>query len=632
MSRGSRIVLIAGASVVGLLVLVLGAFGLDRMAHSGEVFRGVSVGGTDLGGLDEEAAMSALLGLEDRLVTETLPVVVESTQFDLDPATVGFNVDEAAAFADAMAIGREGGLLDQFRWWLDNVFAANDLPIPATIDSGDLSTLLTTYESDALDSPPFNGSIDIEDSTPVARYPAPGKGINPLTAEVRISRALIQQPRPSVTLDVVSIPPVMTVADVDNAVREAQLLLSGSIELTRSDPDVTVEFSQEDLAEALVVDTQLEPIPTIDVGFDPERIGALLEPVRAQLEAPPKDAELIIDEDDNVILQEGTPGSLVDAELAAEAAEAAARRGTRTAELPFEDGAQPDVTTEDLAQLGIEEKVSEFTTFHPCCQARVTNIHLFADAVDGTIVLPGEQLSLNELVGQRTVENGFLPAPTIVGGKLEDTVGGGVSQFATTFYNAVFYGGYEDVTHLAHSYYFSRYPEGIEATISWPAPDLVFRNDTDAAVLIKTEYTDESITVKFFGDNGGREVEGIVSDRFGWTDPPVEYIPLVERDPEDGERVVVQGARGWSVTVTRIITFPDGSEEESSWTVRYRAQPREIEAHPCIIPEGANGHTGEECPSDETTTTVEDGGSTTTNPDESPTTTVPEDTTPTTAP
>ncbi|MDH3499032.1 MAG: VanW family protein [Acidimicrobiia bacterium] len=624
MSKAARIGLIAGASVLGLFTLVASAFALDRMAHSGEVLRGVQVGPTELGGLDEIAAMEALLGLEDLLAAETLPVVVEDTEFDLDPLTVGFDVDQEAAHAAAAAVGREGGLITQFRWWLDNVFATNQLPIPASVVPADVRALMKTYEVEALDSPPFNGSVEVDGTRPVAMYPAPGRGINPLTAEVRISNALVQLPRPTVMLDVVSVAPAMSVEDVDAAVRDAQQLLSGPIELTRTDPDFTVLFTHEDLAAALLVTTQLTPIPQMTVGFDPLVIGRLLEPVRAELESPPKDAQLIIDEDDNVILEEGRPGSLVDAQLAAQAVEDAARRGTRTAELPFQDGAPPEVTTEDLAKLGIVEKVSEFTTFHPCCQARVTNIHIFADLVDGAIVMPGEEFSLNDHVGRRTTEAGFLPAPTIIGGKLEDTVGGGVSQFATTFYNAVFYGGYEDVSHNAHSYYFSRYPEGIEATISWPAPDLVFRNDTDAAVLIKTQYTDESITVKFFGDDGGREVEGIVSDRFGWTDPPVEYIAVPTRDPADGERVVLQGARGWSVSVTRVITEPNGSTVEDSWTVRYRAQPREIELHPCLIPEGAAGHTGEECPVEEETTTTVDGGD--------PTTTVPGDTTPTTAP
>ena len=180
-----------------------------------------------------------------------------------------------------------------------------------------------------------------------------------------------------------------------------------------------------------------------------------------------------------------------------------------------------------------------------------------ADAVDGTVVWPGETFSLNEHVGQRTTEKGYVPAPMILRGELVDDVGGGVSQFATTFYNAVFFGCYEDVEHTPHSYYFSRYPEGREATISWTFPDLKFRNDTNAVVVIDTSYTSSSITVSFLGNNGGRTCESRTSERFNPTEPAVEYVSDGGLNP--GTEIVDQsGWGGFSVTITRIMTTPDG--------------------------------------------------------------------------
>jgi hypothetical protein len=256
----------------------------------------------------------------------------------------------------------------------------------------------------------------------------------------------------------------------------------------------------------------------------------------------------------------------------------------------------------------------------------VTTLHLIADIVDGVIVPPGEQFSVNEHVGERTADRGFLPAGTIVQGKLIDTVGGGVSQFATTFYNAIYFGGYEDVVHQPHSYYFSRYPEGHEATISWPAPNLIFRNDSASGILIKTEYTDTSITVKFYGNNGGRTLVGEqrrgrlhvevvnegdgtarivtskVSGRFDETEPPTEYMANEELAPGE-EIVVVEGRVGWTVIVTRTIEYPDGLVETQTWRVRYRPQPREVEVHPCMIPP-EDGEEPVECPTTTTESTT----------------------------
>ena len=541
-----------------------------------------------------------------------LRVLVQKTEFNLDPSTIGFDLDEETALAAAKKLGRQGSLFEQFKWWIDHRSAIEVLPISGSIDEGALAKLIDVYEDSALDTPPFEGAIVLDGTTPVAQYPTPGLGINRITAGPRVASSLLQDPRPDVVLDIVEIPPTLPVSEVDAALREARILLDGPIELTRTDPDATVVLTEEQLALAFVTRVEHEPIPRMLVSFDPAVIDSLLVPVRNQFEAPPKDAELTVDDEDQVIILEGRPGALIDADLAAAAAESAARSGTRTAELPFEDGALPNVTTEDIANLGITELISEFTTKHPCCQLRVQNIHLFADIVDGAIVMPGEEFSLNEHVGQRTIERGFQAAPTIIAGKLVDTVGGGVSQFATTFYNAIFYAGVEDVTHQPHSYYFSRYPEGIEATINWPEPNLVFRNDTDAAILIKTEHTDETITVKFFGDTGGRTVDWERTGRFGYTDFETEYIADPERKPEDGEQVEVKGANGWSVRVTQIITYTDGREPKTTeWVVRYRPQPREVIVHPCLIPEEAENYTGEECPVEETTPTTDTSTTTT---------------------
>ena len=144
------------------------------------------------------------------------------------------------------------------------------------------------------------------------------------------------------------------------------------------------------------------------------------------------------------------------------------------------------------------EKVSEFTTPHNCCESRVSNIQRFADIVRGVYLVPGESLSLNGFVGERTAERGFVPAGTILQGHLVSTVGGGVSQFATTMFNAAFFAGFDFDTYQSHSIYFSRYPYGREATISWPAPDLEFTNATDYPALIWTSYTSTSITVSIY--------------------------------------------------------------------------------------------------------------------------------------
>ncbi len=600
-----RLLIIAALSMAGLILVVVVAFGLDRFAHSGEALRNVAVAGVDLSGLDEDGAVQALSAYEDFLLDQTAPFTVAGITVDLDPASVGFDLDEAEAVRTAMETGRTGSVFSQFGWWLQHLSSTADLPIDGQIDHAALDQVLTDWDTRLIAELPYSGDVILIDGLPVAAYPTAGTIVDREVSVGVIVASLLSTPREAQSLPTVNVAAPLTGTEIDAAVALATRMLSDGVTLTRDNPAVEVTFTTSDLAEAFETEFVLEPRPTLLVRFSAEKVASILEPLRAQLEVPPVDATFKFgEEDDSITVVPGRSGTIIDPALAAVALEEAAMTVSRIGVMPFEDGAEPEITTEYLESLGITGLVSEASTNHPCCQLRVENIHLFADIVDGALVLPGESFSLNEHVGQRTTDRGFKPAPTIIGGKIVDTVGGGVSQFATTFYNAVFWGGYEDVTHTPHSYYFSRYPEGIEATISWPLPNLVFRNDTAAAVLIKTEYDDTTITVKFFGDNGGLTVEGSTSGRFNFTDPTTDYIANDELTPEE-ELVTVEGRNGWSVTVTRVITESDGTVREESWLVRYKAQPREIEVHSCMIPEGAEGYTGEECPIPETTTTSE---------------------------
>jgi vancomycin resistance protein YoaR len=129
----------------------------------------------------------------------------------------------------------------------------------------------------------------------------------------------------------------------------------------------------------------------------------------------------------------------------------------------------------------VREVIGTYTSQHPCCAPRVQNIHAIADIVDGHVLQPGESFDLNAYVGPRDTARGFVEAPQILEGQFVNRVGGGVSQFATALFNAVFFSGLEDVTHTPHSYWIKRYPPGREATVSYPLPDLIFRTTARTA-------------------------------------------------------------------------------------------------------------------------------------------------------
>jgi vancomycin resistance protein YoaR len=241
---------------------------------------------------------------------------------------------------------------------------------------------------------------------------------------------------------------------------------------------------------------------------------------------------------------------------------------------------RPETTTAQLKSLRITEEISSFTTPYNCCEPRVTNIQRAAELLDGVIIPAGNIFSLNDALGQRTEERGFVEAPQIAAGRLEDAVGGGVSQVATTLYNAAFFAGMDLIDHTPHQFWISRYPEGREATVSFGGPELIFRNDWDAAVLISAYAGSNSITIRFFSSRLGRSVETETGPRTDVEQPEVKETENPDLEP--GAREVKQelGGPGFTVTYTRRVLVDGDEKRDESYEWTYDPQDAYIEVGP----------------------------------------------------
>lgn len=582
----------AVAAALGILLVAVIGIGWLVAANADRVIGMTFVGPIDASGLDDPELAAALTDFEEELADRERTLSIDGTVVSVLGSSLGLNVDVDATSTEVMAVGR-GGLWETIN---TTVFRPPAKILPRLrIDDTNLAASVDFWNESVIENQPFDGAFVFEDGEVRLLPPTAGVAVNESGLAGALIGAFLDPPEDVTVLETTVRPSAVTAETAAAGLSEAEALVAKSIKLGSTDPDVEVSFSSDELGEALIWTVEGSGIHP---DLDPAVIQRYLEPVQAQLEAPPRDAEITITDDDVVMIVPGKPGGLIDPSLVVDSLTAAAGRPDRTGTLVYVEGSDPMFTTEDALALGIKEKVSEFTTEHSCCQPRVENIHQIADIVDGAIVMPGEEFNVNEYVGPRTPEKGFVAAPMILAGRFVDSVGGGISQFATTLYNAVFFGGYTDVTHTPHSYYFSRYPEGREATVSFPLPDLIFRNDTDAALLIKTEHTDTSITVKFFGDNGGIQVEADSSERTRYRNPITEYQPDASLEP-GAERVVSSGSSGWDITVTRTITKPNGEVVTETWDERYRPQFRIVRRHPCSIPGAV-----EACPTTTTTSST----------------------------
>jgi len=588
--RSLRVFGLGAVGACALLLAVWFALGTRDLERA---LPGVHVEGQDVSRLTRAEIAQRVEAWATQRGARKIGLSLAGTPLVFEPRSVGFKVDAQAAAARALAVGRSGALFPRAFAFFSRMLRPESVSLELYLDPKQLSELEDEWQALAIKDPPISGGISVAGTTVTPLYPRAGSRLDRARVRDQLNAALANGLDPG-PLALRSETPRVERAEVERVVAQAREMISREVSLSTPDGARRLLVTPAELGSILQA-----RVDATDKGLElecsPEATHGLLEPHRSELEQSPKSARFVIDARDQVRIEPGHPGVLLDERALASALCAAAKSSSKIGELPLRPGAEPALSTAAAEQAGIAGLVGTYTTRHACCQPRVENIHHIADLLDGTLVRPGDTFSVNQLVGPRTIKNGFRPAPSIEDGDMVDTVGGGVSQFATTLFNALFYGGYDILERQPHSYWFTRYPMGYDATLSYPHPDIVFKNDTSACALIKTSYTETSITVKVYGDNGGRRVRAEVSEKQNVVMPPVELIPN-PRLEADEEKTREGGMIGWTVTVKRTLTYADGKTKEERRKVTYKPRARRVEVHPCRIPAGEPGHTGERCP------------------------------------
>ncbi len=549
--RRGRRTLIAGLTVVALVVAAgAGA----RWALTGDVPRGVTVLGVDLGGLARSEAAAALRAhlAADPRATATVQVRVEGRAATLRPADIGLVVDVDATVA-AAATGRPSLFSDRA---VAPVIAVDTDLLDAALRKA-VGRVGTAMRAPAVT---FTGL------TPKAVHPRPGRGLDPQrSADAVRAGWLTGEP---VTVPLVELHPATTAEQVDQIVETiARPAVAGPITITSDRGTLTVPPAA--IAKSLVLTA--DRTGRIEPRIDPAKLRAAVAPALARIEVAARDASFTFAGGKPKIVA-GAEGRGIDlAALAPPLLSAATSADARTVQASLTATA-PATSVADLEKLGVKEKVSTFTTNFTggLSSPRSQNIVTAAKQVRGALVRPGKTFSLNRHTGERGYAQGYKDAPVIVGGHLQPGVGGGVSQFTTTLFNASYYAGLEDVEHKPHSYYFDRYPAVIESTIFWPDLDFRFRNDSPYGVLIDTAWTSDSVTVSMWSTRVWDKVTTEWSARRNVTSPPTIT------KPDGPDCIATSGLIGFTQDAWRLFHKDGKVAKREKFTWKYDPEPRFI--------------------------------------------------------
>ena len=555
-SPGLLAAIIAGSV---LLVLVVVVYLVDLLSTSGEIDRHTTVAGVEVGGMTPEQAATALTEQALPSYEEPITIDVHGVPTDITPASAGLTPDLAATIE---AVGTRSA--NPFVR-LTSYFTSTDVPLSAQVDDVALTAFLDGVAAQT-DVPPVEGEVAIDGVTVRTVEPVIGRSLDVPASVTAVSVAWTGGGPTAVNglvLPVAASPVRANPDKVQAASAEATTILSGPLRITGS--DAVFEVPVTDIAAATTVRPDDADGFTVIVDA-PALRGPFTGAVEATQSAP-VDAGISI-QDGTSVIAAGVPGRTVDWAATEANIGPALRSAGRDAAVVYTE-TQPELTTEKLQALGIKEVIGEFTT-GGFAAASGENIRVVAEKVDGAIVQPGATFGLNEFTGTRGTDEGYVPAAIIQEGALATAVGGGISQFATTLYNAAYFAGMGDVTHTPHSFYISRYPEGREATVFDGEIELAFSNDYPTGVLIQTDWTDGDITVRLWGTKHV-EVESQTTDRFNFTTPQVIVKPYGTSCSPSG------GSTGFSVVNTRIIRDLTGAEiRREDFTTVYNGQQNVI--------------------------------------------------------
>lgn len=213
----------------------------------------------------------------------------------------------------------------------------------------------------------------------------------------------------------------------------------------------------------------------------------------------------------------------------------------------------PERRAEQLADVNTDAVLGSFATHYSMLEEaadRTHNLRLIAEMIDGTVLLPGEELDFNRIVGERNRARGFRPAPVIAGGELIDGVGGGACQVAGTLHAAAFFAGLPIVERSPHSRPSAYIRLGLDAAVAFPKINFRFRNDRDYPVVVQVKLQGGQVRATLRGPKA-QEVVSFVRRIESFT--PFEERTVETSDLPAGVKVLGQrGVAGFKVSRWRI--------------------------------------------------------------------------------
>jgi vancomycin resistance protein YoaR len=533
-------------TLLGVALVLGGIAGLGQV-YAGRILPGVSIGTVDVSGLTAAQAQAALDVAFGGLETGTVTVRSRTDSLSIPLADLGRKVDDGRMIDAAMAVGRDGTRFEEALAAVRGLLKPVTVPVAIDYDHAKLDAALSSFTARSRRAP-VDASLVVDGFVYVIGGQVEGVQVDTGGVAPKIDAALLDPAGPTsidLTADSTSIAPTTSDADVQRAIAAAERI-AAPLTLNRGSKTWTITRSR--------IRTWIS-FGGSGASFGPQidatKVPAALKAARKAMSRPATEARYLRTRSGKVFgVSASSAGRALDVDaatkriLATLQARAAGDVATKPVKLPTMAVAPKLSTDEATKNAPLVSLLGTWTTYYQpsAHNGFAANITVPARKLDGVVVQPGQLFDFWGALGEVSFRTGYKLGGAIVGGHSVEgkALAGGICAASTTLFNAAARSGLEIVSRQPHWYYITRYPLGLDATVSG-SQSMRFRNDTAHPILIKSFASPGIVTFQIWSLPNGRTTT--------FSAPHVENV-----------------VRGYD-TVQYTSTLPHGEHKRIEWPV-----------------------------------------------------------------
>lgn len=557
------------------IIIPISAYSLFEKKYENRIYSGIYVGKINLSGLNIKQAQfllnqkvnyileNGIIFKYDNQKTKFSPII-SSVEGDLAYQIITFDTD--STIEKALAIGRTGKILDKIKDQFFTYFYHQNINSVFSINQEETANFLknnfSNFETPALNAkliynPPWytnNIKFTIEDET----Y---GQIIDYKKALISLIKNLKRFDNSPIHLEAKINYPEIHKKDCLNIEAQAKkIILKAPLTLNYNNTKWLI--NRNDILALLTlkkgIKSPRKANSKIYVGLEKEKTQKFLEEkISDFINEDPRESKFKIKDGKVIEFQSSKDGKKLNAEKNYELIEKNLLTGTSSSISLIVEDLKSKINNETINNLGIKEIIgSGHSSFRGSPTNRIHNIETGAEAVNGTLIKPGEEFSLNKVLGEVDAENGYLPELVIKDNQTIPEYGGGLCQIGTTLFRGTINSGLPVTQRRNHSYRVFYYePAGTDATIYSPWPDYRFINDTKNHILIQYRIEGDDLYFDFWGTLDGRTATSTYPTIYNITKPaPTKIIETLDLAP--GEKKCTEHAH-------------NGADAYFDYTVKY---------------------------------------------------------------